>query len=109
METISAGMRDVLIEHLDGRQVKIVNAKDYMGLEARGMQDRQITVAALLRRHWIRATFKHTVITEKGRAALARCLGEYADALSRAAATGYYAPPRPVYERTMEEARLDQQ
>ena len=35
--------------------------------------------------------------------------GEYADALSRAAATGYYVPPRPAYERTMEEARLDQQ
>ena len=78
MKMISASIRDMLIDHLDGRVVPV-------DVTIRG---RAITLFACLERGFIR--YDHppsryaTVITTLGRAALAEALAEWAEALVRA-------------------------
>lgn len=74
---LTRAMRDVLIEHLDGREVRLVV----------GDSHRQKTMASLLDRGMVRPSHlrqRHTVITEPGRIALAKALADWAEALVRA-------------------------
>jgi hypothetical protein len=80
---VSRSMRDVLIEHLDGKMVHI-NA--VVGYDA---GRRKLVIGAALSRGWIKTCGSevrptHTQITDAGRTALAKILGEYADVLYRA-------------------------
>jgi hypothetical protein len=92
---ISALMRDMLIDHLDDKKVRVVEPGNFAGLDASKAAIRVQTTNALIARGWVRAgPGKHprfTIITDAGRAALAKLLAEYADALTRA---GYRAEER---------------
>jgi len=89
---ISTGMRAVLISHLDGQKVPFL-----VSANSRQQQDQMISTAALMRRQMLKpwrgnlnyaevARPKFTVITEVGREALGKLLGDYADAILRAQA-----------------------
>jgi len=74
--TLPGTMRDLLIEHLDGRRVPFVTATP------------RVTISrALLARGWVvpdrenRPRF--TTITQKGREVLAAALADWADAIAR--------------------------
>ena len=80
---VSPQMRDVLIEHLDGKKVRIRAAKSLTNLEKSQAISRRTTVECLLRRGWLHMVKStHTQITVEGRERLAELLGEYADAIS---------------------------
>jgi hypothetical protein len=86
MRVISSNMRDILIEHIDGKYVPFVHYTECTGLDASHAQMRLHTINALILRRCIRfvtKSSKYTVITEVGRETLCRLLGEYADALVR--------------------------
>ena len=87
---LSTGMRDVLIAHLDGNKVPFI-----LMARNRVEQDQMISTAALMRRQMLKpwrgdqnysemARPKFTVITDIGREALGKLLGDYADAIVRA-------------------------
>jgi hypothetical protein len=88
---ISAQMRDVLIEHLDGRPVPIIliwNARSTA--ESARIHHRSRTVGSLIERGLLRTNRvgsrlrpTHTILTDDGREQLAAALGDWADALSR--------------------------
>ena len=84
---LSRSQRDVLIDHID-RQVPIIRATIYHGVEARGAAARKITTLALLNRGFLQTDTKitptHTMMTETGRNALASALADWAEALVRA-------------------------
>jgi hypothetical protein len=84
---LTTGMRDVLIEHIDG-PVPIVRTTDFTGIEAHAMATRYKSVWALLDRGLLKKDRelvpKFTIITEPGRAELAKALADWADALVRA-------------------------
>ena len=85
---LTEAMRDVLIEHLDGRAVPVVVvAKN--GLDGPALGRRQQVVQAMVERGYLKqanATTRHpfTTITDKGRARLSEALANWADALVRA-------------------------
>lgn len=82
--SISAIMRDVLIEHLDGVEVPFLAHQRYgEGLVSVQIRSRIRTTEALLLRGYIRKTAskKHTVITHDGRLILGKLLADYAEAL----------------------------
>jgi hypothetical protein len=85
---ISRKMRDVLIDHLDGREVPIIHATEASGMEARDLALKQHTTSALLHRRLLKIDGKlpprTTTITESGRSELCRALADWADALARA-------------------------
>ena len=76
---LRTNMRDILIEHMDGKQVVIRHLggggywQTMNGLIARGLIRYDRTPHP-----------RYTVITEAGRHALAKALADWADALSRA-------------------------
>jgi hypothetical protein len=80
-------MRDVLIDHLDGAAVIIVEPSNFQGLDARQAGHRLQTTAALIERGLLRPDRevkpRHTTITDAGRAQLCRLLAEYAEVLIR--------------------------
>jgi hypothetical protein len=80
-------MRDVLIEHIDG-PVQIVRACNISGPAAHRMSLRWKSVWALMDRDLLRTDQtsppRYTVITETGRAELAKALADWADALVKA-------------------------
>jgi hypothetical protein len=84
---IDEKMRDLLIEHIDGSAPIRVNDPH-----------RTARVNGAIRAGYLRSDrYKHhrsTFITEKGRAALAEALGDWADALARIGGT-FPAPPPP--------------
>lgn len=83
--TISTQMRDVLIEHLDNQPVAVLIPTDTTdGLEASRRAARLRTTTVLVSAGLLRRKKHHTVITEEGRAMLAKVLGDWADALARA-------------------------
>jgi hypothetical protein len=91
MTVLSSNMRDVLIDHLDGREVPIMRVSELRGFRGAAGGDRLRTTQALLARGFLktdgvqgRRAPVHTTITEAGRAELCALLGEYADALVRA-------------------------
>ena len=98
MGMLSSKMRDVLIDHLDGRAVPIVkpigaSGGAYKAVEALAASrdaDRSLTIRALLTRGFLKHNSNrakpptHTLITEAGRKELGALLGEYADAILRA-------------------------
>ena len=93
---ISATMRDILLQHVDGALVPIVqltSIADPMERERAGLIHR--SMAALVNRGFIQPVrpngkqtkvFRptHTVITESGRVALRKVCAEYAEVLVRA-------------------------
>jgi hypothetical protein len=85
---ISATMRDVLIEHMDGRAVPLIWNFRLTGIAAHAASIRARSVRTLLRdkmitldRTWRPA---RTVITALGRHELGMVLGQYAEILVRA-------------------------
>jgi len=93
---ISATMRDILLQHVDGALVPIIqltSIADPMERERAGLIHR--SMAALVNRGFIQPVrpngkqtkvFRptHTVITESGRVALRKVCAEYAEVLVRA-------------------------
>ena len=76
-------LRDILIQHLDGAKVEMD--------QGRGSRRRRAVMVLLERRLIVaddRARPTFTVITEKGRAELARLLADYADTLTKIKASG---------------------
>jgi len=110
---LSSKMRDVMIDHLDGRAVPIIRISELSGVEASRAADRHITTRALLLRGFLKPNSNqtknpvYTLITEKGRAELCALLGEYADAILRAR---FELPPRgdeaPPTSRSLAENRV---
>jgi hypothetical protein len=98
---ISIAMRDVLIRHLDGNEVIIIRSamvKDnYEAWQASAAMN---TTQALLARGLLRPVGSHkpyaTVITDSGRAELAKALADWADAMVRAK---WELPPLPFQSR----------
>lgn len=94
--SITAHMRDVLLEHID-KAVPIVTPGHWRGLDAKKAAQRWATTLALIGRGLLRYDDKikptRTLITEAGRFQLCKLLGEYADALSR---IGLEMPPAEV-------------
>ncbi len=99
MTLLSSNMRDVLIEHLDGREVPIMRVSELRGFRGAAGGDRLRTTQALLSRGLLKTNGArstayavqqhqkaptHTMITEAGRRELCALLGEYADAIVRA-------------------------
>ena len=99
MTLLSSNMRDVLIDHLDGREVPIVRVSELKGFRGAAGGDRLRTTQALLARGFLKTNGArssayavqqhqkaptHTTITEAGRRELCALLGEYADAIMRA-------------------------
>ncbi len=99
MTLLSSHMRDVLIDHLDGREVPIMRVSELQGFRGAAGGDRLRTTQALLSRGLLKtngarsASYAvqqhqkaptHTTITEAGRRELCALLGEYADAIVRA-------------------------
>ena len=95
---LTAPMRDVLIEHIDG-PVQIINNPIAAGPQAMQQAIRRHTIKCLLARGMLRATIAsgpnagvsanlarptHTQMTEAGREELCRALGDWADAIERA-------------------------
>ena len=84
---ISRAMRDVLIEHLEGREVPIVH-RPLKGLEASEASIRRTTIQALINRGLLRTDNRSmsrvTIMTPNGRAVLTEILADWADALERA-------------------------
>lgn len=80
-------LRDVLIEHLDGKPIKFSLPHSVRRHAARILINRKLLKGD--------RTFQpyHTVITDKGRAELAKMLADYADALFR---VGYGDPANDV-------------
>lgn len=76
---MSAAMRDILLQHIDGAEVPIIRRQE--GSRAKSF-------SCLVRLGLIKPTKfshpTHTVITALGRIALRRVLAEYADVLVRA-------------------------
>jgi hypothetical protein len=100
--------RDLLIEHLDGHPVVLVRLKrdpnitfgERISLLARSRLIRAMIDAKLIASRVCETGIgMETVITDKGRAALAAALGDWADALSRAESAApallWCDPPRP--------------
>jgi hypothetical protein len=84
---LTTGMRDVLIEHIDG-PVPIVRAGNLSGARCKAEAIRYKSVWALMDRGLLiqRPGFspRFTIITEAGREELAKALADWADALVRA-------------------------
>jgi hypothetical protein len=83
-------LRELLIDHLDGAEVALRAPSALKGMAAHAAAARYTLTMALIGRGWLRqmgsqARPTHTVITERGRDALAELLADYADALARAA------------------------
>jgi len=93
---VSAGMRDLLMEHVDGVFVPIIQPTSIIDSDERDRACQiQKSLTALVNRGFVRPAkpsgrptkvFRptHTVITEAGRAALRRVLADYANTLVRA-------------------------
>jgi hypothetical protein len=101
---ISASMRDVLIAHLDGRKVPVIIVPKDDGMKAHRAACAASSTHALIVRGMLRPNTprhpKYTIITDAGRAALAKLLAEYAEALIRSGYTqAGYEPPIPVSPR----------
>ncbi len=80
-------MRDILIEHLDGKRVPyIVRAKSRSFEDCHNSMGRHPTLRSAVSRGLLRVTGSppHTVMTESGREALSKTLADWADALIRA-------------------------
>ena len=123
MGMLSSKMRDVLIDHLDGRAVPIVkpigaSGGAYKAVEALAASrdaDRSLTIRALLTRGFLKHNSNrakpptHTLITEAGRKELGALLGEYADAILRARfempPAGDAVPTLPAPHRRLAENR----
>jgi hypothetical protein len=100
--------RDLLIEHLDGHPVTLVrrtrDPESTFG-ERISLVVRRRLIQAMVDRQFLTPRIcedgigMETVITQKGRAALAAALGDWADALCRAEANApallWCDPPRP--------------
>lgn len=88
---ITDKMRNVLIDHLDGTPNPIIQPASQSGLHARELSWRLLSTSALLARGLLRTDGsaqyrrqpKHTIITEEGRAVLARLFADYAEILVR--------------------------
>ena len=96
--TMTVAMREVLIEHLDGRRVPVV-VFGHDSLAGPALGRRQLTIHALASRALLRfdgstGRSKYTTITEAGRRVLGVALGDWADALQRA--RGMMPPDEPV-------------
>jgi hypothetical protein len=85
MNHISVRMRDVLIDHLDGKKVRIKNehAASLRGIEATEWERRQRSTDSLERRGFVEKVDRdrYTQITGNGREALAELLADYAEVL----------------------------
>ena len=123
MTLLSSNMRDVLIDHLDGREVPIMRVSELQGYRGAAGGDRLRTTQALLARGLLKtngarsASYAvqqhqkaptHTTITEAGRRELCALLGEYADAIMRARfempPSGDGVPIPPIPHRRLAEA-----
>lgn len=89
---INAAMRDALIDHMDGREVPIVN-NFLTQSDPVAAARRRRTVAGMVGIGYLRLVYHGdktkavaTAITGSGRVALCKALGDWADALSRVAA-----------------------
>lgn len=108
MAYINAAMRDALIDHMDGKEIPIVNnalTQDDPVASAR----RKKTVEGLVGLGYLRlvyrdgtSTAKATAITESGRRALNRALGDWADALSRVRAAEQWCGLFPFDKKKIE-------
>jgi hypothetical protein len=76
--SVARDLRDVLIEHLDGRQVPVA---DLLPHSRRRRTMRTAVTHGLIEHGWP----GHTVITERGREELSVLLADYAEALTRVA------------------------
>jgi hypothetical protein len=102
---LTTGMRDVLIEHIDG-PVPIFRAC-HSKIDAKAMGIRYKSVWSLMDRGLLTkdrpCAPRFTIITDLGRDELAKALADWADALVRAGyGTGFLMPPsglRKVTER----------
>ena len=118
---ISSSMRDVLLEHIDGRGVEILSAGAAIGLDAVQYRNRAHTVSALMHRGllkvgrpslpdgsplYCKATY--TFITDAGRAALAKLLAEYAETLIRAGYSDFTTAPVWAPRRRDDDDRREQ-
>lgn len=87
---ISARLRDVLIEHLDGPQPVVRNrtAAPKYGLDALQAANRMTAVWTLINRGLLRPDRRvhprETAITDRGREVLCQALADWADAIVRA-------------------------
>jgi hypothetical protein len=84
---ITASMRDVLIDHLDGCACQYLVPSTARGAVRSELWRKKLAQRALCQMGYLLATGRNckvTVITDAGRAALSKLLGEYADALLRA-------------------------
>lgn len=104
-ELLTRAQRDVMVAHmLEGHQV-IVH-KRLSGPAASEARARRHTTASLIGRGYLKVKDggRCTVMTDSGRAALAKLLGEYADMLERARDAGIYLVPLRSPAPTPEEA-----
>jgi hypothetical protein len=99
---ISQQVRDILIEHLDGHPVlaEKIQANATFG-EERDYSRRRLSVKLMISQGLLETKMTLdrrfvTVITLAGRAALARALGEWADALVRAGIERFEATGNPA-------------
>ena len=87
MTLLSSNMRDVLIDHLDGREVPVIRVSELSGIEASRRGDRILTTRALILRGFLKYPGSrskaptHTLITEAGRKELGALPAELMDAL----------------------------
>jgi hypothetical protein len=86
MKPITSSIRDVLIEHIDGKRPFVLRAKSKAFQDSHDAIVRAPSIMASLRNGYLRMTGSppFTVLTESGREVLARALADWADALSRA-------------------------
>ncbi len=115
MGMLSSKMRDVLIDHLDGRPVPLLRTSELSGVEAKRCADRWLTTRSLLLRGFLKHNSNgakaptHTLVTEAGRRELGALLGEYADAIVRARfempPAGDAVPTLPAPHRRLAENR----
>ena len=85
MSSLTISMRDILIEHLDGHAVQhVVKFRDRNHYDERYCATGSLLARGLIRFDGRQTGQRYTYITDSGRAALARALGDWADALERA-------------------------
>jgi hypothetical protein len=106
---ISTSMRDVLIDHMDGKGVEPIRVDTSGdGLRTRELLNRSASTNALLARGLIsfdeRTRSKTTYITDAGRKVLAKALGDWADACVRAGYDPLHlsGPPKPRSEQAFD-------
>jgi len=104
LKMISAPIRDLLIEHIDGPVTLSAPADETFGAQITHRNRRQNIMNALNAGLIEQIAPTQTAMTEKGREALCKMLGHWADVLSRA---GFEFTAAPIMKDPLAAALID--